>query len=724
MNGQLRDRDLVDVIAVLCLDALVLWGWRSTYAGSAWWIVALVTALLAVSVVVVVRDMAGNVLVVIGVLIVGFAVAAGPLAAGTLAVRGGDIFSSGLADIGRSWGRLLDTHPPVDPTGVLLLPPLAVSLLVAGLGSSVALWTTRPAAPLVPVGLGLAAVLVLGRHETTSAVVMGAGLAVVSLLWVRLRAGRRDEVRFGVDPVRTRGLGVTLVLLLVGSAMALGAVGDPGTDRFVLRDQVAGYDAAGERTPLDDFRDFTPQQGGASGNVAGQRLLVTDGLPPGTRLRFAALDDYDGTRWRAANDTDPLRYDDKFLRVGSSIDNPAAGEGVSAEITATKHWDRPWVPTVGAVQAFDVVGDEQRSELRYNPATQTAFLPGGLGAGVTYSFRSRTTDRRATDALQSSDAALDRDLQGRLEVLDAVVIGWNRGAPSTMSHLFDLLRQLRRTGRFSHGAAPWEQEYGPGHSLRRLTQDFLLAQPTVGDQEQYASAAALLATRLGVPARVVVGAIIPRGGVVRGRDVTAWIEVRLADGSWRTIPTEVFMGREPPDRRGPPPAVREFPPQQPSDLPQDDAVDADEDRLEDAESETEPTADRGDRAPWLLLLLLVLAPLVAPGLKAWRRRRRLRAATVSARYAGAWEELVDRARDLGIPVGTGTTRPTQAVVLDRGGDLALRADERIFSADPLDADEAAEFWRLVHLELRELDGTRPWWRRMAATLSPRSLWRR
>ena len=71
----------------------------------------------------------------------------------------------------------------------------------------------------------------------------------------------------------------------------------------------------------------------------------------------------------------------------------------------------------------------------------------------------------------------------------------------------------------------------------------------VGNDEQYAAVMALLAGEVGVPARVVLGAEVPEGGVVTGKDVSAWVELRAADGSWRTLPTEDFMSDEPPGRR-------------------------------------------------------------------------------------------------------------------------------------------------------------------------------
>ena len=116
-----------------------------------------------------------------------------------------------------------------------------------------------------------------------------------------------------------------------------------------------------------------------------------------------------------------------------------------------------------------------------------------------------------------------------------------------MRKLFVLARYLRREGRYSNGG-PGEARYKPGHDLDRLVDGFLLARRPVGDDEQYAAAMALMANRVGVAARVVVGAVLPRNGKVRGKNVHAWVEVRVADGSWRTLPTKEFMGNRPPQR--------------------------------------------------------------------------------------------------------------------------------------------------------------------------------
>ena len=72
-----------------------------------------------------------------------------------------------------------------------------------------------------------------------------------------------------------------------------------------------------------------------------------------------------------------------------------------------------------------------------------------------------------------------------------------------------------------------------------------------GNDEQYASALALAANRLGVPARVVLGAVPDADGAVKGKDVHAWVEVRRTDGEWQAILPSQFL----PDRNKKPGAA-------------------------------------------------------------------------------------------------------------------------------------------------------------------------
>ena len=222
----------------------------------------------------------------------------------------------------------------------------------------------------------------------------------------------------------------------------------------------------------------------------------------------------------------------------------------------------------------------------------------------------------------------------------------------------------------------------------------------VGNDEQYAAMMALLAGEVGVPARVVLGAEVPEGGVVTGKDVSAWVELRAADGSWRTLPTDAFMSDEPPADQLPetntPMTGTVVPPPAPIPPPSDagDQSDADlKERKADKKEADEDEESVVDRLPgWVVAVATYVGGpaargparrrLPSSGLKLLRRRRRRNAASVSARFVGAWRELVDHARDLGqpVPLGPTVTRREQSgsIGTERAPSLARRADGFVF----------------------------------------------
>jgi len=499
-----------------------------------------------------------------------------------------------------------------------------------------------------------------------------------------------------------------------------------GADRLVLRGVLPAYDVSELRTPLDGFRDYTMRRPAPDGNVFNTELLTVRGAPPGTRIRFAALDTYDGQHWAAANDTDPERLDDRFLRLSSTIDNPASGDRAEIVVTLGEGWALPWVPTAGSLQGFDFLGeggDTSMEDLRYDPATQTAVTTDELAPGDDYVLDTVLAETQVSSDFEPSDG-LDDDLYEDAAFLDPAVRGWSVGAESPTDAVLQVADRLKREGRYSDGALAGEGDYAGGHSQLRLGKEFVLTTPSVGNDEQYAAAMALMANRLRVPARVVVGAVVPDGGVVLGKHVSAWVELRAADGTWQTLDTERFMSRRPPPRDREPGGQqpdRIFPEQTPDDRsperpepqrPPDQRPEQPDDTEPDVQPEPGPTV-----WPWLLLLVVLALPGVVPALKWWRRRRRLGAARVSERYAGAWLELVDQARDLGNPVPAGLTRPAEARALERGAGLAAEADLRIFGADEPDPAEADAFWALVRDERAGLVSAYSPWQRLRAALS-------
>jgi hypothetical protein len=142
----------------------------------------------------------------------------------------------------------------------------------------------------------------------------------------------------------------------------------------------------------------------------------------------------------------------------------------------------------------------------------------------------------------------------------------------------------------------------------------------------------------------------------------------------------------------------------------------------------------------------VLAAMLA-GAKALRRRRRRNLGPPAARVAGAWCELIDLGRDLGIKRSASATpepsvTPGPAASVTGGGamtrrefaayaearglpaasDVAVAADTATFG--PTDPDGAAvdRVWQLVETSRRGARARLPRWRRAWVTVNPASLW--
>ncbi len=730
MRPRLLAQDWLDAAftAGLCLIALL--AWESTYRGPGLWVAGVGAIAAGIAVAVVVVALGGGLeFVILGTLLV-YLVGSGPIV-------GLGPFGAGFPVTLQGWPLLTGTHPPIDATGLALLPVVLLCLAASAFAAIFAMRSHAAAVPLVPVVLLLVSALLLSRSEPVSALLHGLGFGVLALVWLRVRGEQTEVADAAPDPGRKSRVIAAAAMVAVAAVIATFVTGTgSGDGRLVLRGLLPAYDVAQLPTPLDSFRDYTRRKPAPSGNVFNAELLRVRGAPGGARIRFAALDTYDGTHWAADNDTDPERTDDRFLRLSSTIDNPAEGEPAEVALTLGAGWSLPWVPTTGALQSFDFLGDGSaaaKEDLRYDPATQSAVTTDKVSPGRDYLIDTVLTDERVTADLRPS-TALDEEIYDRAAFLDPAVQGWSFGAESPMDAVLLVAERLKREGRYSDGAIAGEEEFGPGHSLQRLSR-FVLTTPSVGNDEQYAAAMALMANRLRVPARVVVGALVPEDGVIQGKDVSAWVELRADDGAWYTLDTDRFMGDRPPPRNREPGGQRPdriFPEETPDDTspeerpepqrPPEQSPEQSPEQADDADPETDP--DAGPPVwPWLGLLLLAL-PGVIPAAKWWRRRRRLTAPRVSERYAGAWLELVDQARDLGRRVPAGLTRPAEARRLERGAELAAEADRKIFGAEEPDPRDADAFWALVRDERTGLSATYSRWQRLRAALSLTSLRRR
>jgi hypothetical protein len=446
---------------------------------------------------------------------------------------------------------------------------------------------------------------------------------------------------------------------------------------------------------------------------------------------MVTLDTYDGSEWLADNGTMAGTDDDSFLRMDTEVDNPTRGRDVRVQVSVGRAYRSAWVPTIGSLTSLRFLfsdADSRRCELRYDLATSTAVVPVGIERGNDYEFTATVPDDRLRRGMRPWTGP-GLEVAG-LRQVDPLIRRVLASPAPAMRKVFVLARYLREEGRYSNGSGPGETGYLPGHGVQRLTDGFLLAPRPVGDDEQYASAMALLANRVGVPARVVVGAVLPRDGRVRGKDVHAWVELRVADGTWRTLDTASFMGDKPPRRnmtaapRPRIPATSVAEPTEPVTRPE---VQRQQQERRQASDSRRSLVLR--LLPWLVLLLLVTA---VPLAKLVRRRVRRTRGRGSDRMAAAWTELVDQARDLGIAVPLHASRPAQArsLTLAGGGggplaeELPRAADDGVFAAAEPEPEVVAAYWRQVAQERRRLAASQPLRRRVWAIFTPGSWWRR
>jgi len=749
----------VDIGFTVVLSCLALSGLASSFTGWGFMLVGATSVVLAVLVTHLARALGWPVISAVVVLVALFFLLGGVLCLRSLGdsavIPGGQTFGELVDQAVFGWKDLLTTLPPVDGAGPLLVLPWLGGLVAGTLGLGLAHLPVRRTwlAALLPV-LGLTLVLVgvilVGVRHPQSLVLQGALFAGLALAWLALRARRAGATVHG----GTSGWGrllVGTVMVAVAAAVAVPAsalvTGDDG--RVVVRNWVEPpFDIGRYPSPLAGFRKYIDPQGvPRPGNVHDEHLFTIEGVEPGTRVRLATLDHYDGMVWGATDDALPEEGgDDSFQRVSSTIDNPVEGDEVRARVTIGEGYSDVWLPAVGALRSLEFESGDpfgKAEVFRYNLATSTGVVPTGLRLNDTYEFTAVQPD----DTLDASTVLAGQAVapSPATTFLQGPVAKWTEGADDEVARVLAAAKHLRTEGKYSDGIGRAERRFVAGHNIWRLKDEFVNAPQMVGNAEQYAAVMALAAHTVGVPARVVMGAEVPEGGVVMGKDVTAWVEVRAADGSWRTLATTEFMSDNPPNEQQPetntPMSGTNIPPPNPIPPPSDTGELSEADlkerkaRKETAEEEEdEESGVVGGLPTWVrpvavylggpLLAVLVLLGAVV-GLKLLRRRRRLGAASTSARFVGAWRELVDHARDLGqpVPLGATVTRREQShgIGSEQAPALARRADSHVFGPAVPEPGAAASYWELVDAERRAMSSAVGRRRRFLAAVSLASL---
>jgi transglutaminase-like putative cysteine protease len=623
-----------------------------------------------------------------------------------------------LAGTVLSWKQLVTVMPPVGSYEALLVPALLLALV--GMLVALRLALRKPAsawAALVPI-LTLAASVWLGSSRPFYSGYIA--LAVFALLALWFATARGSFARTSL-----RAVGIVLGASVI--AWGAGAL-IPVTDRSVWRTQVEQPFVLRDATsPLSEYRTYV------TGDQSLATLLSVQGLKAGEHLALATLDSYNGVVFSvggAASD---------FTRMPGSIATAGqAGDEVRASVTI-QSLTGPWVPLAGSLGAIKFTSPNAReltNAFYYSRPAATGALVSGVASGDAYSTTGMAAPSLTLPALSqlAPGTAIVPAPAVIPDGLDAFINANSKGGATAGARLQNVLQALVAKGYISHGGTG-EVPSASGHGANRLSALFA-ANPMVGDAEQYAAAAALLATQVGFPARVVMGFVAPAGTgststlALQGKTMTAWIEINTADG-WVAV--------------DPIPAVRPIPNKTPDDptkvaFPQT-AVEpppADSSRISDAKAPTATDEQQPDVLDpfwaavlgvvgflgWFALWALILtSPLLLIEF-AKRRRRAGREHAIGARdrTLGAWDALRDLLADHGQAVSAADTRReiAESAALPAARSLAVLADSAQYSGDGVTARDADQAWVDVRAAELEMDAALKLEKRLLARFQVRS----
>lgn len=695
--------------------------------------------------------------IVLGATVVGFLLFGVPAAVPGETTAGILPTAQGLTDlisgVALGWKQLLTISLPVGTYQALLVPFFTLVLVVSVLSLTIGLRSRHGDAAVIGPGILFLTATAFGSERPDLPYLSSLGLLAVLLLWIVWRRWHRRrtqiallakqsgnsadaplEVRADTRFVGLRTLfGAVLILALAaGTALAATTGLPPVGTRTVLRTTaVQPFEPRNYASPLSGFRTYWQQP------KTDDVLLTVSGLPTGARIRIATLDSYDGVVYTAGSAAvDPASG--TFSRVPFELEQSGTG-GVPVRLTVTdQNYSGVWLPTVGTFKKISFSGANAgllRDNFFYNDVSGTAVDVTKLAAGDQYTLDAILPKEPSLSQLKGAVAgSASVPALGTLPAeLSTTLNAYVAKATSQGDKLVAMITALRRAGYVSHGVGK-EVPSRSGHALDRIN-ELLTGTRMIGDGEQYAVTAALMARELGFPARVVMGFVPEKTGQgtteIRGRDVAAWIEVDTAQYGWVTVdpnpparPIPVVPPKDPnqvaqPDTVVPPPATL-LNPIEPQPVP-------------DTQQHTVPPPN-----PFLLSILAVLELigwvllglfiLLSPFLfvliaKARRRRLRRRAATPLARISGGWDEFEDSVLDHGLEPPRAATRSEVARTVGgtRTAVLAAVADRATFGPDDPDQAEADLVWRSVEELDAALDHGRTRWERLRARLSLRSL---
>lgn len=711
----------------------------------------------------------------------------------------------GITGITVGWKQLLTLDLPLGDYQAVLVPLFIVFYLMALVAVGVIVRGGRIAAVAVPAVALMSAFGIAFGSSTTSnplvigsivipagrEVLLGVALVLLSLIWLigrsrleRARALRNARATTGtvrqrseslVLAVRRNALGVAIVAIALVAGFLITPVAATLESRQALRDGVDPLLIIQRQpSPLSSYRSWFEAE-----NYNAELFTVTGGGVD--RIRLATLDTYDGETFHvngAVGDESS-----RFSRLPRT--QPTTGDPVQLEITIGEGYSGIWVPVPNGLAAapnFTGARDAELADAFYISDASSSAIDVAPNSSDEPGLEANDSYTVYANPVSDDIATLGTAGAGRSKLSDVEYPGLEdwvelQETSRDAEGLVDLIDRLRARGYLSHsllesdatldwvsaleGRADFVfQPSYSGHSRARIEtlftalagqqrtagadapEEALVA--AIGDDEQFATAGALLARYLGYDSRVVIGvrlesddrelAVATCDSVCTGANVSAWIEVSNGGTDWVTIdtspqfvdaPSTISTGIELPEN----PTIPDEVQSEVVDPPQVDRGNSDLLTEQDPEDVSWLTAwlptIRVVGLSALAALLLVLPILVIAIAKSSRRRLRRSMRVPEVSVVGAWDELVDSYVDYGVPLPRAASRLEFATATERPAALALATlvDRAVFAEHPPGRDASAASWEILDAERAELAASSTLGRRFGARLSPASFLR-
>lgn len=603
-----------------------------------------------------------------------------------------------------------DEVPPVDP--ILILGGLACLLIVDLLACTLRRvpLTGLPLLAIFSIPVGMVDATVPGWVFAMTA---GGFLTMLFLQeaeqvsrWGRPLAHDRetgDPIVFGTGRNHARGTAG----LIGGAATALAVlvpvvIPATGWQVFEFGPGSGGNDEIRVDNPVTDLvRDLKRGE-----DVPLIRVTTTD--PDPSYLRILALTRFSEAEWSPGDRDVPAdNLADGAMPPPEGLSVEVARQEHAYEVEASPRFRSRWLPTQGTVSRVDASGN-----WRYDDKTMD-FLAGDEEldtAGLSYTMTALDLDLDAdrladagtpTGKVDDLFTALPDDLPA---IVRDLAVEATEGTTTPYEKAVALQRWFREDGGFTYSL-----ERAEGSGVQALV-DFLSDGPDgrEGYCEQFASAMAVMARMLGIPARVAIGFLEPapdgpQSWVYSARDMHAWPELYFDGAGWvRFEPTPANRAEDVPPYSVP----SDGPDDGPSDAPSASAS-ASAVAPSARNPATENTTAAGDSGSgsdsglpllptigaFVLALLALVVTLLPRALRRRRRERRLRSGAVEP----VWAELRDTAVDLGVPWPRGRSpRATRDLLVDHlGAPLGSDSAERPAHGPDVAPDAVAALDRLV-----------------------------